>query len=54
MAFQNNERKVYHHLGVDNNKIYQQPEAKETRRFWTKIWQPKNITKSETPVKNQA
>ena len=22
-------------------KTYQQPDAKETERFWTKIWQPK-------------
>ena len=27
------------------HKTYQQPDAKETERFWTKIWQPKNITK---------
>ena len=22
-------------------KTYQQPDARETERFWTKIWQPK-------------
>ena len=22
-------------------KTYQQPDEKETQRFWTKIWQPK-------------
>ena len=32
-------------LGGDYNKTYQQPDAKGTQRFWTKIWQPKNITK---------
>ena len=44
MTFQNNERKFYQQLG-DDTKTYQQPDAKETERFWTKIWQPKNITK---------
>ena len=24
-----------------DNKTYQHPDAKETERFWTKIWQPK-------------
>ena len=38
---QNNERKFYQQLGGDDNKTYQQPNAKETGRFWTKIWQPK-------------
>ena len=40
-TFQNNERKFYQQLGGDNNKTHQQPNAKETERFWTKIWQPK-------------
>ena len=40
-TFQNNERKFYQQLGGDDNKTYQQPNAKETERFWTKIWQPK-------------
>ena len=40
-TFQNNERKFYQQLeGYDNN-TYQQPDAKETQRFWTKIWQRK-------------
>ena len=39
-TFQNNERKFYQQLGEDN-KTYQQPNAKETEQFWTKIWQPK-------------
>ena len=41
MTFQNNERKVCYQLGGDDMKTYQQPEAKETARFGTKIWQPK-------------
>ena len=28
-------------MEVDDNKTYEQPNAKETQRFWTKIWQPK-------------
>ena len=28
-------------MGGDDNKTYQQPNAKETEQFWTKIWQPK-------------
>ena len=40
-TFQINERKFYQQLGGDRNKTHQQPNAKETERFWTKIWQPK-------------
>ena len=40
-TFQNNERKFYQELRGDDNKTHQQPNAKETERFWTKIWQPK-------------
>ena len=39
--FQNNERKFYQQLGGGDMKTYQQPDAKKTERFWTKIWQPK-------------
>ena len=42
---QNNERKFYQRLGGSDRKTYELPDAKETERFWTKIWQPKNITK---------
>ena len=41
MTFQNNERKFYQKLGRSDSKTYQQPDAKEIERFWTKIWQPK-------------
>ena len=44
-AFQNNERKFYQQLRGSDTKTYQQPDAKETERFWRKIWQLKNITK---------
>ena len=44
-TFQNNGRKFYQQLGGDYNKKYQQPDAKDTQRCWTKIWQPKNITR---------
>ena len=40
-SFQNNERQFYQQLGVDDTKTYQQPDTKEIKRFWTKIWQPK-------------
>ena len=40
-TFQNNERKFYQQPGEHDTKTYQQSHAKETERFWTKIWQPK-------------
>ena len=43
-TFQNNERKFYQQLGGSDTKTYQQPDAKETERFWTKIGE-KKITK---------
>ena len=44
-TFKNNERKFYQQLGGDDNKSCLQPDAKETQRFWTKIWQPKKHNK---------
>ena len=44
-TFQNNERKFYQQLGGHDTKTYLQSDAKETEQFWTKIWQPKSITK---------
>ena len=29
-------------MGGSDTKTYQQPDAKETERYWTKIWEPKN------------
>ena len=40
-TFQNNERKFYQQLVGHDTKTYQQPDAKETERFLTKIRQPK-------------
>ena len=40
-TFQNNERKFYQQFGEHDTKTYQQPDTRETERFWTKIWQPK-------------
>ena len=37
-TFQNNERKFYQQLGGSDTKTYKQTDAKETERFWTKIW----------------
>ena len=45
-TFQNNERKFYQQL-EDDNKTYHQPDEKETQRFWTKRWLPKNNEKAE-------
>ncbi len=44
-TLQIDERKFYQQLGGSDTKLYQPPDAKESERFWTKIWQPKNITK---------
>ena len=51
-TFQNNERKLYLQLGGDGNKTYQQPNAKETERFWTKIWQPKQHNEKAEWINN--
>ena len=40
-TIQNNERKFYQQFGEHDTKTYQQPDPRETERFWTKIWQPK-------------
>ena len=40
-------KKFYQQLGGDDTKTYQQPDAKETERFWTKIWQPKKKKKQK-------
>ena len=40
-TFQNNERKFCQQLGGDDTKICKEPDAKETKRFWTEMWQPK-------------
>ena len=40
-TFQNNERKFYQQLGGHDTKTCQQPDAREPKRFWTKIRQPK-------------
>ena len=44
-TFENNERKYYQRLGGSYTKTYQQPDAKETGRFWAKIWEPKKHNK---------
>ena len=36
---QNNQRKFCQQVGGDDAKIFQQLDAKETERIWTKIWQ---------------
>ena len=53
-TFQNNERKFYQQMGGHGTKTCQQLDAKETERFWTKIWQPNSSEKpsANTDVKN--
>ena len=36
----------------DDTKIYQQPVARETERFWTKTWQPKNHNEKAEWINN--
>ena len=38
-TFQNNKRKFYQQVGGEWVKTYQQPNAKEAKRFWSKIWE---------------
>ena len=45
-TFQNNKRKFYQQRGGNDTKTYQQPDTKETERFWTEIRQPKTQRKS--------
>ena len=44
-TFLNNKRKFY-------PKTYQQPDAKETEHFWTKIWQPKKHNEKAEWINN--
>ena len=37
-TFQSNERKFYQQVEEDETKTYQQPDARETGQFWSKIW----------------
>ena len=52
-TFQNNERKFYQQLGGHDTKTYQQPGAKETEQFWTKIWQPKKHNEKAEWINNK-
>ena len=51
-TFQNNERKFYQLLGGSDMKTYQQPDAKETELFWTKIWEPKKHNENSELINN--
>ena len=51
-TFQNNERKFYQQLEGSDTKTYQQPDIKETERFWTKIWQPKKHNENAEWINN--
>ena len=51
-TFQNNERKFYQQLGGSDTKTYQQPDAKETEQFWTKIWESKKHNENAEWINN--
>ena len=51
-SFENNERKCYQQLGGSDTKTYQQPDIKETERFWTKKWQPKKHNENAEWINN--
>ena len=38
-TFQNNERKFYLKVERECIKTYQRPDDKETKQFWSKIWE---------------
>ena len=39
-------------MGGDDTETYQQPDVKETQRFWTKIWQPKKHNEKAEWINN--
>ena len=39
-------------MGGSDTKTYQQPDAKETERFWTKIWEPKKHNENAEWIDN--
>ena len=39
-------------MGGSDTKIYQQSDAKEIERFWTKIWQPKKHNENAEWINN--
>ena len=51
-TFQNNKRKFYQQLGGSDTKTYQQLDAKETERFWAKIWEPKKHNENAEWINN--
>ena len=51
-TFENNEKNFYQQLGGSDTKTYQQPDAKETERFWTKRWQPKKHNENAEWINN--
>ena len=51
-TFQNNEREFYQQYGGSDTKTYQEPDAKETERFWAKIWEPKKHNENAEWINN--
>ena len=44
-TLQNNEKEFSQQFGRDNTKTYQQPDVREDKEFWSKIWQPRDHNK---------
>ena len=45
-------KKFYQRVGGDCTKTYQQPDDKETKQFWGKIWQPREHNRKAKWINN--
>ena len=48
----NNKKQFYRKVGRDSMKTYQQPDAREAKQFWSKIWQPREHNKKAKQISN--
>ena len=51
-TFQNNERNFYQQVGGSSAKTNQQPEIKELKQFWNKIWRKKEHDRNTQWINN--
>ena len=51
-TFQNNERKFYQKIGGECKRIYKQPDVKEAKQFWSKIWEWKEHNRMAKWINN--
>ena len=51
-VFPKQRKKIISTTGRGDTRTYQQPDAKETERFWTKIWQPKKHNENAEWINN--